>query len=140
MIFARASFRAATLTATVALSVPTAHAFSTSSRDSWWWSKSKTPQPDNNGSPSQPSQNRIYVPVRYEQEFDSLALLPTPLLANFTLRGDAASDQITGALIKIVSYETEKSISAVDIETDELTTRPLMERYGVSNILHLLNC
>lgn len=79
--------------------------------------------------------NRIYFPVRYDYEFDSLALLPTPLLANFTLRGDVASDRLTAALIRIVSYETEKEISAVDIEVDEPTTRDLMYKYNVS-IIH----
>lgn len=79
--------------------------------------------------------NRIFFPVRYEHEFDSIALLPTPLLANFTWRGTKESDAVTGALIKIVSYETEKEISAVDIEVDEMTTRPIMEKYGVSKIM-----
>lgn len=82
--------------------------------------------------------NRIFMPVRYESEFDNIALLPTPLLANFTLRGHSQSDQLTGAIIKILSYETEKSISAVDIETDEATTRPIMERYGVSFFLFFI--
>lgn len=81
-------------------------------------------------------ENVIHFPIRYDYEFNSLALSKTPLLANFTLRGDPKSDALTGAMIKIVSYETDYSISAVDIEVDEPTVRELLERYAVSFILN----
>lgn len=82
-----------------------------------------------------PLPNRIFFPVRYDYEFDSLALLPTPLLANFTLRGDHGSDRLTAAIIRILTYETDAQVSAVDIEIDEPSTRDLMLRYNVSSPL-----
>lgn len=69
--------------------------------------------------------------IRYEAEFEPLLLLKTPLLANFTYRGDPKSDKLTGVLNRIVSEETDYRISAVDIEADEPTTRDLLLRYSV---------
>lgn len=70
--------------------------------------------------------------VRYESEFEPLLLLKTPLLANFTFRGDPKSDKLTGAFNRIVSEETEFRVSAVDVEADEQGTRELLVRYSVS--------
>ncbi|CDO56448.1 conserved hypothetical protein [Geotrichum candidum] len=79
-------------------------------------------------------QNRIYFPVRYESEFEPLLLLKTPLLANFTFRGDPKSDKLTGAFSRIVSEETEFRVSAVDVEADEQGTRELLVRYSVTEL------
>lgn len=69
--------------------------------------------------------------IRYRQEFEPLTILPTPLLANFTYRGDYKSDKLTGAMNRIVSEETEYRISAVDVEADEEDVQELLSRYSV---------
>lgn len=72
--------------------------------------------------------------IRYESELEPLLLLKTPLLLNFTFRGDPKSDKLTGPLIRIVSEETDFQVSAVDIEADEEDTRDLLLRYSVSSL------
>ncbi|KAA8916359.1 hypothetical protein TRICI_001502 [Trichomonascus ciferrii] len=74
------------------------------------------------------------MPVRHESEFQPLLTLPPPLLANFTIRNDPKSNLLTGALYRIVSDETDKVVSVVDIEADEPGTQELVDRYVVSSI------
>lgn len=80
--------------------------------------------------------------IRYQSEFEPLLLLKTPLLANFTYRGDPRSDKLTGALNRIVADETEFRISLVDIEADEPDIRDLMLRYSVCLLIYaqVFNC
>lgn len=78
--------------------------------------------------------NRIHLPVRQESEFHPLLVLPPPLLANFTIRNDPKSNLLTGALYRIVSDETEKVVSVVDIEADEPGVKDLIDQYAVSSI------
>lgn len=82
----------------------------------------------------QPVRNRIHMPVRHDSEFHPLLTLPPPLLANFTIRNDPKSNLLTGALYRIVSDETEKLVSVVDIEADEPGTQELVDRYAISSI------
>lgn len=77
--------------------------------------------------------NRVYLPVRNEQEFAPLALLGGPLLANFTFRNDPKSTKLTGVLHRIVE-STSASVSLVDVEADEPGVRDLLVRYNVASI------
>lgn len=95
-----------------------------------WWTPRKVLDP-----PTDTKQgNRIFLPVRFENELEDLLLIKRPLLLNFTIRGDPYCNKVTGALQRIVAYETDHKINMVDIETDELTTRDLLPRFGVRNI------
>ncbi len=86
------------------------------------------------------SRNQIFLPIRYRYELDSIIPLSNriPLLLNFTYRGDKASDKTTGALQRIVGYETEKRINMVDVEVDEPEVRDILPDYAVR--LLSLNC
>lgn len=97
---------------------------------SFWWTPREILEP-----PKTTKQgNRIYLPVRFENELDDLLLIKRPLLLNFTIRGDPYCNKITGALQRIVAYETDKKINMVDIECDEQGTKDLLPRFGVNNI------
>lgn len=78
--------------------------------------------------------NRIFLPVRNAEELDSYLLIKRPVLLNFTVRGDPYCNKVTGALQRIVAYETDKKINMVDIESDYPETRDLIPRFGVRNI------
>lgn len=96
----------------------------------FWWTPRKVLEP-----PSTTKQgNRIFLPVRFENELDDLLLIKRPLLLNFTIRGDPYCNKVTGALQRIIAYETDKKVNMVDIETDEPGTKALISRFGVKNI------
>jgi hypothetical protein len=95
-----------------------------------WWTPSKVIEPPE----STKQRNRIFLPVRFENEVDSLLLIKRPLLMNFTIRGDPYCNKVTGALQRIVAYETDKKVNMVDIEADFPETRDLVPRFGVKNI------
>lgn len=96
----------------------------------FWWTQRKVIEP-----PTSTKQgNRIFLPVRFENEVDDLLLIKRPLLLNFTVRGDPYCNKVTGALQRIVAYETDKKINMVDIETDQPDTKDLLPRFGVKTI------
>ncbi|CAN6597861.1 hypothetical protein TRVA0_001S04940 [Trichomonascus vanleenenianus] len=74
------------------------------------------------------------MPVRFESELDPLLILKPPLLANFSIRNDPLSNQLTGALYRIVQDETEKIVSVVDVEADEPGVQDVISRYQVNDI------
>jgi hypothetical protein len=78
--------------------------------------------------------NRVYIPVRFETEFEPLTLLKSPLLANFSIHNDRLSTTVSKDLAEIVVNQTETIVSAVDVEADELGVRELLTRYGVTHI------
>lgn len=74
------------------------------------------------------------MPIRFESELEPLLLLKTPLLANFCIHTDRLSTTVSKDLNDIVEKQTDAIVSAVDIEADELGTRELLTRYGVTQI------
>lgn len=98
-------------------------------RNFWWKTQTvfEPPQTTKQG-------NRIFLPVRFENEVDDLLLIKRPLLLNFTIRGDPYCNKVTGALQRIVAYETDKKVNMVDIEADFPETRDLVPRFGVRNV------
>jgi hypothetical protein len=96
----------------------------------FWWAPRKVIEPPE----STKQGNRIFLPVRFENEVDNLLLIKRPLLMNFTIRGDPYCNKVTGALQRIVAYETDKKVNMVDIEADFPETRDLVPRFGVKNI------
>ncbi|KAH3670301.1 hypothetical protein WICMUC_004870 [Wickerhamomyces mucosus] len=99
-------------------------------RQFWWNSQKKIIYP-----PSSTKQgNRIFLPIRFEDELDTILLIKRPLLLNFTVRGDPYCNKVTGALQRIVAYETDKKVNMVDIEVDEPGTKDILPRFGVKNI------
>ncbi|ANB11593.1 hypothetical protein AWJ20_4413 [Sugiyamaella lignohabitans] len=92
-------------------------------RQFWFWNKQA------------PQKNRRYeVPLRYESELETLLVLPTPLLANFTGHHDPLSKSLTEQLEKIVLNETSKTVSLVDLEADQPEIKGLLNRYMVKSI------
>lgn len=55
----------------------------------------------------------------------------SPLILNFTVRGNDTCNKLTGALNRIVLLETDKRVNIADVETDYLETRDSMLRFGV---------
>lgn len=99
-------------------------------RQFWWQSQTPILHP-----PSSTKQgNRIFLPIRFEDELSDLLLIKRPLLLNFTVRGDSYCNKVTGALQRIIAYETDKRINMVDIEVDEPGTKDLLPRFGVKDI------
>lgn len=99
------------------------------SRNFWWSPRTVIEPPE-----STKQGNRIFLPVRFDHEVDPLLLIKRPLLLNFTVRGDPYCNKVTGALQRIVAYETDKRINMVDIEADFPETRDLVPRFGVRSI------
>jgi thioredoxin-like negative regulator of GroEL len=96
----------------------------------FWWTPKEVLQP-----PETTKQgNRIYLPIRFENELEDLLLIKRPILLNFTIRGDPYCNKVTGALQRIIAYETDKRVNMVDVECDEPGTRDLLPRFGVKNI------
>lgn len=79
--------------------------------------------------------SRIYIPVRYESEFEPLLLLKTPLLANFSIRNEHLSRQVTNHLSKVINERPDdKPLSTVDVEADDPNVTDLLSRYMITSI------
>lgn len=111
-------------------------------RNSSWFSKILYPfsRPDqsipDSYKPSSQNGNQCFLPVRSDNELDEtlLANNRTPLILNFTVRGDETCNKLTGALNRIVLLETDKRVNIADVETDFMDTRNSMLRFGVKQI------
>jgi hypothetical protein len=80
------------------------------------------------------ARNRVHLPVRWEQEFEPLTALPVPLLANFSYSNDQVSAALSKELVEIVQYDTDSSISLVNVEADEPGVQELLQRYRIMQI------
>lgn len=78
--------------------------------------------------------NRVYVSIRRQMEFEPLATLPGPILANFCIYTDPLSAKVSHALKEIVNGDTPFPVSCVDIEADEPDVQPIVKRYAISKI------
>lgn len=111
-------------------------------RSSSWFSKILYPFSSSNQSitdsykPSSQNGNQCFLPVRSDDELDDTlrANNRTPLILNFTVRGDETCNKLTGALNRIVLLETDKRVNIADVETDFMQTRNSMMRFGVKQI------
>jgi thioredoxin-like negative regulator of GroEL len=61
-------------------------------------------------------------------------VLPVPLLANFSYSNDQVSAALSKELVEIVQYDTDSSISLVNVEADEPGVQELLQRYRISQI------
>lgn len=96
----------------------------------WWLKPSDILYP-----PAESRQgNRIFVAVRDKQELQPLLIQEHPLLLNFVYRGEGKSNSVTGALQRIVAYDTSKWVNMVDIEADEQGNKDLLVDYTVNSI------
>lgn len=82
--------------------------------------------------------NRIYPAIRTADELGPYLLDHDPLVLNFTVRGDVKCNEVTQPLYDHVASSTPKRINVVDVETDEIGTRELMQRYLVLNVPELV--
>ncbi|CDH17303.1 uncharacterized protein ZBAI_09091 [Zygosaccharomyces bailii ISA1307] len=84
--------------------------------------------------------NQTFLSIRNENELTNVLIASnkTPLLLNFTVRNNVACDKLTGALNRIVTMETEKSVNTADIETDFPETQDALLRFTVKEIPSLV--
>ncbi|AMD22379.1 HGR040Cp [Eremothecium sinecaudum] len=85
--------------------------------------------------------NKCFLPIRNYEELNETLLYShtTPLILNFTFRGHQKADELTGALNKIVLYETERRINICDVEMDFINNREGVMRFGVTEIPTLVS-
>ncbi|SCU98756.1 LADA_0H15170g1_1 [Lachancea dasiensis] len=90
--------------------------------------------------PSSVNGNQCFLPIRSDNELEDTlrANNRNPLIFNFTVRGDAKCNELTGALNRIVLLETDKKVNIADVETDYLEVRDSMLRYGVKHVPTLI--
>lgn len=108
-------------------------------RSASWFSKILYPFSQPNQSitdsykPSSQNGNQCFLPVRSDAELDDTLRFNnrSPLILNFTVRGNDTCNKLTGALNRIVLLETDKRVNIADVETDYLETRDSMLRFGV---------
>ncbi|CEP61694.1 uncharacterized protein LALA0_S03e08746g [Lachancea lanzarotensis] len=113
-----------------------------STRNSSWFSKIIYPFSKPNQSitdsykPSSANGNQAFLPIRSDNELEDTlrANNRTPLILNFTVRGNAQCNELTGALNRIVLLETDKKVNIADVETDYMEVRNSMLRYGVKHV------
>ncbi|SCU97844.1 LAFA_0G13674g1_1 [Lachancea sp. 'fantastica'] len=111
-------------------------------RNSSWFSKIIYPfsKPDqsitDSYKPSSANGNQCFLPIRSDAELEDTlrANNRAPLILNFTVRGNAQCNQLTGALNRIVLLETDKKVNIADVETDYMEVRDSMLRYGVKHV------
>ncbi|SCU90629.1 LAME_0E09362g1_1 [Lachancea meyersii CBS 8951] len=86
--------------------------------------------------PSSANGNQCFLPIRSDEELEDTlrANNRTPLIFNFTVRGDSKCNELTGALNRIVLLETDKKVNIADVETDYMEVRSSMLRYGVKHV------
>ncbi|SCW01673.1 LAFE_0E04786g1_1 [Lachancea fermentati] len=111
-------------------------------RSASWFSKILYPFSQPNQSitdsykPSSQNGNQCFLPVRSDAELDDTLRFNnrSPLILNFTVRGNDTCNKLTGALNRIVLLETDKRVNIADVETDYLETRDSMLRFGVKQV------
>lgn len=105
-----------------------------------WWSKIIYPSGEQDISPAKSylktGKNQCFLPIRSDEELNEVLLFNnrSPLILNFTVRGNGTCNKLTGALNRIVLLETDKSVNICDVETDFAETHGAMLRFGVSKI------
>ncbi|CAR29592.1 hypothetical protein ZYGR_0AD02750 [Zygosaccharomyces rouxii] len=84
--------------------------------------------------------NQTFLSIRNENELANtlIASGKTPIILNFTVRNNAICDKLTGALDRIVMFETDKKINSVDVETDFAETMDFLVRFTVKDIPSLV--